>query len=81
MQILEALSNFLLDVASLQIIMCWFLGEDITELHQNAISSSHLQLSMWLSILRWYIFIYSIGSILQKAKIHKIKVSLKVPVK
>lgn len=77
----KPLSNFLLDMASLQIIMCWFWGEDITELHQNAVSSSHLQSNMWLSILRWYIFIYSVWSILQKAKIHKIKVSLKVLVK
>lgn len=75
MQILKALSNFLLDMASLQIIMCCFLGEDTTELYQNAVSSSHLQLNMWLLVLRWYIFIYSVWSILQKAEIHKIKMS------
>lgn len=61
--------------------MCCFLGEDIMELHQNAVSWSHLQLNMWLLVLRWYIFIYSIWSILQKAELRNIRVSLKVPVK
>lgn len=45
-QILKALSNFLPGMASLQIIMCCFLGEDITKLHQNAVNPSHLQLNM-----------------------------------